>query len=342
MQQATPPLIVDIKRHSLEDGPGIRSIVFFKGCPLRCTFCQNPETQDPGPEIAFSPRECIHCGKCAQACPNGAIDLAFPPRIHRQRCTCCGACSDACPGKGLRRVGRHYPVDTLEGILLRDLPFYRHSGGGVTLSGGEPTLHPNYLEPLLRGLKAEGVHVVLETSGQFHYPTFRRRILPWLDLIYYDVKLANPNAHEQHTGHTNHTILDNLRQLLRQSEAQIQPRIPVIPGITATRANLSAIANILYDAGADSIHLLPYNPMGIGKAVSLGKPTPPLPQRFMTANEERQVRAMFTAIVSQLRPGPSATKQQTALPLPPRAPIHDPNPHGCPRSVRGPWADRKT
>jgi pyruvate formate lyase activating enzyme len=170
------PLIVDIKRHSLEDGPGIRSVVFFKGCPLRCIFCQNPEAQAPEVEIAFSARECIHCGKCADACPQGAIDLENPGHTHREMCIRCGSCVNACPGKGLRLIGAYYPVEVLTELLLRDLPFYRHSGGGVTLSGGEPTLYPDYLEPLLKRLKARGIHLTLETSGYFDYEPFKQKI----------------------------------------------------------------------------------------------------------------------------------------------------------------------
>ncbi len=169
------PLIVEIKRQSLEDGPGIRSVVFFKGCPLQCTFCHSPETQDPKVDIAFSAKECLHCGKCADSCPEGAIDLSRLERISRDRCIHCGQCANACPGNGLRRIGQYYPVDTLTEILLRDLPFYRHSNGGVTLSGGECTLYPNYLESLLKSLKAKQVHLLLETSGYFNFKIFLSR-----------------------------------------------------------------------------------------------------------------------------------------------------------------------
>jgi pyruvate formate lyase activating enzyme len=306
------PLIVDIKRHSFEDGPGIRSVVFFKGCPLRCIFCQNFETQAPEVEIAFSARECINCGKCLDVCPQKAIDLELPGRIHRERCNRCGRCASVCPGKGLRLIGSYYPVETLTEILLRDSPFYRHSGGGVTLSGGECTLYPDYLELLLKNLKARDVHIALETSGYFDYDrkpsasvseanTFKQKILPYIDFIYYDVKFANPETHRRYTGKTNHRILDNLRRLLQESEVKVHPRIPLIPGITATRENLSAIVDILCKVGADNVSLLPYNPMGIEMAVNLGRPRPPIPEGFMKYDEEREIYAMFKKILEERR-----------------------------------------
>ncbi len=293
------PLVVDIKRHSLEDGPGIRSVVFFKGCPLRCIFCQNPEAQDTGVEIAFSPTECIHCGRCADGCPQGAIDPGLPVRIHRDRCDRCGICANVCPGKGLKLIGAYYPVETLAEVLLRDIAFYRHSGGGVTLSGGECTLYPDYLESLLKLLKARRIHVVLETSGYFDYNTFKQKMLPYIDLVYYDIKVADTEAHKQYVGRPNQKILDNFCRLLMEKVVEVHPRIPLIPGITATRENLSAIVHFLCQTEAESVSLVPYNPMGIEMAVSLGRPRPPLPERFMKPDEERKVYEMFNAIIAQ-------------------------------------------
>ena len=298
-QRLKTPLIVDIKRDSREDGPGIRSVVFFKGCPLRCAFCQNPETQSPGVEIAFSSRECIRCGKCAEACPQRAVDLQWPGRIHRDRCILCGSCADTCPGKGLRIIGTYHSPEELTEILLRDFTFYKHSGGGVTFSGGECTLYPDYLECLLKLLKANGVHIALETSGYFDFDSFERKILPCLDLAYFDIKFADPRLHMVHTGSSNQLILENFRRLLRTRKVKTYPRIPMIPGLTATQENLSAIVDFLCEAGAESVFLLPYNPLGMEMYPCLGRPKPPLPDRFMKPAEEQALYAMFKTILSQ-------------------------------------------
>ncbi|MEA2083655.1 MAG: glycyl-radical enzyme activating protein [Thermodesulfobacteriota bacterium] len=293
------PLIVDVKRHSLEDGPGIRSVVFFKGCPLCCVFCQNPETQAPGPEIVFCVEECILCGACARICPSNAISLKSEERIDRTRCDNCGKCVQVCPGKGLRRAGASYRVEELGELLLRDRAFYRHSQGGVTLSGGECTLYPDYLEALLKYLKPFGVHVVLETSGFFSYEIFKQKILPYLDMIYYDLKIADPKAHKHFTGQSNKRIIENLSRLIRESGVQVIPRIPLIPSITATRENLEGIARILKKMGLSNPVLLPYNPMGISKFKMIGRPAPPIPERFMSCGEEKEFKRLFYQMMPQ-------------------------------------------
>jgi pyruvate formate lyase activating enzyme len=224
--------------------------------------------------------------------------MEFPGRIHRDSCVRCGTCASVCPGKGLIRIGTHYSVETLTEILLRDLPFYLHSDGGVTLSGGECTLYPDYLESLLKPLKAKGVHVALETSGYFNYQTCKKKILPYIDLIYYDVKIADPQAHRMYTGKSNQRIFRNLRRLVHEQDVEVHPRIPLIPGITATRENLSALIDFVYEAGAKDISLLPYNPMGLAMAVSLGNPRPPLPERFMTLAEEKEILELFTKLLA--------------------------------------------
>jgi pyruvate formate lyase activating enzyme len=280
------PLVIDIKRYSFEDGPGIRSVVFFKGCPLRCIFCHNPESQELGPEIAFSEARCIGCGACEQACPLGAVDPGYPGHVHRERCNLCGKCAEVCPTDALKFIGEHYSAESLTQVLLRDLEYYRHSGGGVTFSGGECTLYPQYLEAVLKGLKVKDVHIIVETSGCFEYNTFRQKIYPNLDLIYYDIKLADSEAHNTHCGKPNEVILRNFDRLIGDQGAEVQARIPLVPGITATHENLSAIARLLRARGVRKVWLLPYNPTGLAKYETLARPTPDLPTKFMTPDEE--------------------------------------------------------
>ncbi len=292
------PLIVDVKRGSLEDGPGIRTVVFFKGCPLRCVFCHNPEAQQPEPEIAFAEERCIRCGACVRACPRAAIDLGSPSRIDRAGCDRCGLCVAACPGPALRLIGKYWAVEDLAELLLRDTPFYRHSGGGVTLSGGECTMFPDYLEALLRLLKQREIHVALETSGCFDYAAFASKILPWLDLIFFDVKFIDPGLSVTYLGQSNDRILDNLRRLQAQSAVEVYPRIPLIPGITDSPENLTAIVDHLCRLGAGSVSLLPYNPLGLSAYARLGRPAPGLPPRFTGPEQERQLLDMFREIVA--------------------------------------------
>lgn len=218
-------------------------------------------------------------------------------------------CASVCPGKGLRLIGSYYSPDTLCEILLRDLPFYRHSGGGVTLSGGECTLYPDYLESLLKLLKAREIHVTLETSGHFNYRAFRKRILPYTDLIYYDIKIADPQLHKRHIGKSNRKILTNLCFLLQEKGVEVHPRVPLVPGITTTRENLSGIIDLLCGAGARDVSLLPYNPLGIEMAVTLGRPKPPLPEGFMKPDEEREIGALFRKLLQEKGEGSSMSRR---------------------------------
>ena len=291
------PLVVKVERGSTEDGPGLRSVVFFKGCPLRCCFCHNPETQDPGPEIAFRANRCLGCGACAEACPEGAVDQEAAGRVDRARCTGCGACAQACPTGALRLVGRRYDPEELAELLLRDQPFYAASGGGVTLSGGECTLYPEYVEACLQRVKRAGVAVLLETCGEFDYAAFRDHLLPYVDEIYFDVKLADPEAHQRYTGRRNDRILENLRRLAGERGVRVQPRVPLIPGVTATRANLAGIVDLLCELGLPQVVLLPYNPLGRASYEELGREPPAMPERFMSAEELGAVYAELGEIV---------------------------------------------
>jgi pyruvate formate lyase activating enzyme len=293
------PLVVDIKRHSLEDGPGIRSVVFFKGCPLRCVFCQNPETQNPAPEIAFRQRVCIDCRLCAEACPQQA--LAHGPRaLDRKKCQTCGACTRACPSGALALIGQPMTVEEIVEVLLRDQGYYRHSGGGVTLSGGECTLFPDFAGTLLARLRTAGIATAIETCGEYAPAAFAQWILPHVDLILFDVKLADSDAHQVVTGRGNERIWSNLKNLLMACPERVHVRIPLIPGITDGHKNLTTLAGRLGQLGARHLTLLPYNPLGASMATCLGRAYPEnLPQSFQDAEQLRQTITWFNTEVAR-------------------------------------------
>lgn len=308
------PLIAEVKRNALDDGPGIRTTIFFKGCPLRCVWCHNPETKDPGPEIMRVEAECLRCGACVRVCPTGAMREGAPPTRDPFLCRACGRCVDVCPGRGARLVGAYHDPEELADLAALDLPFHRNSGGGVTLSGGEPTLYPRFTERLLLALRARGANVLLETCGYFAWPVFARRILPHLDAVYFDLKLADPAAHARYTGRDNRLVLDNLRRLVTRSVSgggtpsgasrlpaptltgvpRLLVRVPLVPGITATHENLAAIARLLADLGLAEVALLPYNPLWLTKADGLGQTKAYAHDRWMTPEEERQCAETFT------------------------------------------------
>ena len=256
------PLIFDIKRFSREDGPGIRTTVFFKGCPLSCSWCHNPESKNPEPEIAFYSDRCIGCGDCDAVCPESAIRLekTGTGRIDRKKCSACGLCVDACPSGALKIIGRFYPPEELIETVLADKNFYKTSGGGVTFSGGEPTLFMNYVVEVSKGLKKQGLHLAIQTAGPFRLDAFVQKLLPHVDLVFYDIKIIDPDAHKRHTGSDNRAILYNFTQLHLVAPDKLIPRTPMIPGITDTKQNLEQISRFLKIAGCRPSRLLSYNP----------------------------------------------------------------------------------
>lgn len=307
------PYIVDVKRGSDGDGPGLRSVVFFKGCPLHCVFCQNPEAQAPVPELAFNPGACIDCGNCFAACPTQAIEQVRRAEPRPAECASCQECAKRCPTSALRTVGRQYEVEELLALLLQDEAFYRHSGGGVTFSGGECTLYPEYLGDVARRLRSAGVHVAIETCGLFAWSTFRQHILPWVDLVLYDLKIIDPEACRRVTGASSEIVLANLAHLLTAG-VEVVPTIPLIPDLTATQANLSDVARFLKTLGARNITPRPWNPLGLDNYARLGRPRPDLPNRFLRPEEEKVLlRLLETAIAkasaNQLRQGENSPVQ---------------------------------
>jgi len=281
------PLIVNIKQNSLDDGPGIRSVIFFKGCPLSCVWCQNPETQDFHQELKFQPEKCIHCNPCLVLCPSNAIQFIDLPILDRNSCTQHFNCTIQCPADVFSQAGKYYEPSDLVDLLKSNKVFYDNTGGGVALSGGEPLVFPRYVRNIIRKLKIESINILLETSGFFKIGDDIDQILKTVDIIYYDIKILDPILHQQYCGVDNKIILENFKTFITKygmilpSEKHdlkkehdspfLVPRIPLIPEITATEQNLGQIAEFFRDNDVKITDLLPYNPLWIDKCKSLGK-----------------------------------------------------------------------
>lgn len=267
------PLILDIKGNSLDDGPGIRTVVFFKGCPLSCVWCHNPESKTPAVEISFDPTECVGCDTCLKTCSEDALSRDSSSFIDRGRCSLCFECVDACPSGALDRVGRSMTMDAILTEIIKDKPFFDTSGGGATLSGGEPTLFMGYLSELLQRLRAEGIHTLIETCGYFDFHRFEDLVFPYADTVYYDIKLIDESEHKRWCGIGNRTILKNFALLVssaRASGKEVLPRTPLVPGITDTEPNLQAIADFLHRHGVEQANLQSYNPLWPEKTRKIG------------------------------------------------------------------------
>jgi pyruvate formate lyase activating enzyme len=265
-------IVFDVQRFSVHDGPGIRTTVFFKGCPMRCRWCQNPEALRPQPEIAFYADRCHNSRDCGPACPQEALQWNGD-RIIRQRCDACGRCVEACAYEALRVVGRKVSADALLQEVLRDVAFYRTSGGGVTLSGGEPTLQMEFVGAFARRCRERGVSIGLQTCGFFRWDTFAVH-LPSFAFVQFDLKVMDPREHREATGVDNGVILENARRLAAAGAAVVF-RMPVVPGITDTEINLRQVVGFLRELGRPAIHLLRYHAMGEAKLARIGSPLSP-------------------------------------------------------------------
>jgi pyruvate formate lyase activating enzyme len=284
-------IVFDIQRYSVHDGPGIRTLVFFKGCPLRCRWCQNPESLDPEREIAFFANKCIGCGECAKACPKDAIVFEDSGRIDRKLCDRCGQCTEICYAEALSIVGKEYDVQSLLDVVERDRPFYEQSGGGVTVSGGEPTLQLDFLLEFLRAAKAAGLHTVIETCGAFAWNKFKT-LLPYLDVIYFDLKVIDANEHKRLTSASNTRILANARKIV-EAGRRVVFRVPLVPDMTATDKNISDLVEFLTDLKQEEVHLLPYHKMGESKLQRVDSPLQALGLEALSDERLAEIRQRF-------------------------------------------------
>lgn len=263
--------IFDIKPFAVHDGPGIRTTVFMKGCSLRCCWCHNPEAISSMPEVGFHPQRCIACEMCVEACRYDAQKSDADGRtFNRALCTACGACVEACPTDALVYHGRTMTVEEVMEEISKDAVYYRHSGGGVTVSGGEPLLQEAFVVALLEACREEGLHTAVDTCGQVQWQAFER-VMALTDLFLYDVKHATADRHRELTGTANDRILENLRKL-NDAGAPIEVRYPVVPDVNDDRACVEGIGKALEGMqSVQAIRLLAYHDLAGSKYASVGR-----------------------------------------------------------------------
>ena len=255
-REAIQGLVFDVDTFAVHDGPGIRMAVYLKGCPLSCAWCHSPESQGYEPELVLTRDRCLLCGRCVLVCPQSAHTIEDGHHaIARERCVACGQCAAICPNRALAIKGYWVTAGEVVAQAARMKPFFDHSGGGVTLSGGEVTAQAEFAAAALAGCREQGIHTAIETCGAASWERLRM-LVELSDLVLYDIKLIDGTAHRRWVGASNRQILDNARRLAGRN---VQVRVPLIPGITDTAENLDAVFAFMREAGLGSVALLPYN-----------------------------------------------------------------------------------
>ena len=260
-------IVFNIQKLSIHDGPGIRTTVFFKGCPLRCLWCANPESQKKEPEIACFPIRCMGCGCCREICPEKAVMEDFS--VSKELCIQCLKCAEECFSDGKKVIGNSYTAEDVFREIIKDRGFYETSGGGVTFSGGEPLMQQKFLMECLKMCREAGIHTAIETTGMAPEEKLLQAA-PFLDLIYFDLKHMDDEMHRKLTGVSNRQILKNFRRLT-EVHRNVTARIPVIPGCNDEEENIRKTAAFAAECGAAGLELLPYHRLGEGKYAQLGR-----------------------------------------------------------------------
>ena len=268
------PLVFNIQKFSTHDGDGVRTTIFFKGCPLKCRWCHNPESQRYEKELIFHHNKCVVCGKCVVKCPQQANSIVDGKLVFdRDKCTACGVCTDWCIKEAREIAGKEYTVDELVKEAKKDQIFYEQSGGGVTLSGGEVMAQNiDYIEQLCKRLHREGISVFIDTSGYTKYENLKR-LIPFADVFLYDIKAIDSEEHKDYIGVDNALILENLVKLSNDGEG-IYARLPIIGKVNATDEYINSVIRFLEDnhVKVQQVNLLPYHDIGKGKYASLDRP----------------------------------------------------------------------
>ena len=268
------PLVFNIQKFSTHDGDGVRTTIFFKGCPLKCRWCHNPESQRYEKELIFHHNKCVVCGKCVVKCPQQANSIVDGKLVFdRDKCTACGVCTDWCIKEAREIAGKEYTVDELVKEAKKDQIFYEQSGGGVTLSGGEVMAQNiDYIEQLCKRLHREGISVFIDTSGYTKYENLKR-LIPFADVFLYDIKAIDSEEHKDYIGVDNALILENLVTLSNDG-AGIYARLPIIGKVNATDGYINSVIRFLEDnhVKVQQVNLLPYHDIGKGKYASLDRP----------------------------------------------------------------------